>query len=115
MRHHGIPSTPGQRAPVRRLGARPGRQSPVGVCGRPPTVSDQWSDPSPLPPRPQGAAARGKTRPAPNTGFAGIGSRGEPDPDHFALPQSESSLSQDPNSGDFQARRIEPSRKGTTA
>ena len=32
-----------------------------------------------------------------------------------SVPPCESSLSQDPNSGDFQARRIEPSLKSTTA
>ena len=33
----------------------------------------------------------------------------------LSLPPFESSLSQDPNFEDFQARRIEPSCKGTTA
>jgi hypothetical protein len=46
-----------------------------------------WPVPSPLPPRPQGAAARGKIRRAPATGFAGIGSRDERNLSHLALPQ----------------------------
>ncbi len=63
------------------------------LVGTPQTITEQWPDPSPLPPRPQGAAARGKIRPAPATGFAGSGSRGEPDPGHFASPQSEAGTS----------------------
>ena len=52
-------------APLRSLALRPGRQSPVGVWVGPPRLDDAGPTPSPLPPRPQGAAARRKIRSPP--------------------------------------------------